>query len=39
MKQAKGAYEVYELERWVLSKEEGRAEIGLRRWEGGEVGW
>lgn len=39
MKQAAGAYEVYELERWVLRKEAGFRELSLRKWEGGEVGW
>jgi hypothetical protein len=39
MKQAKGAYEVYDLERWVLRKEAGTREVTLRKWEGGEVGW
>ncbi|OWZ59403.1 hypothetical protein C351_00026 [Cryptococcus neoformans c8] len=39
MKQTKGAYETYSLERWVLSTEVGSREIKLRKWEGGEVGW
>jgi hypothetical protein len=39
MKEAKDAYEVYELERWVLSKQEGRRGLELSRWQGGEVGW
>jgi hypothetical protein len=39
MRQAAGAYEVYDLERWVLHKEAGFRELSLRKWEGGEVGW
>ena len=39
MKQAAGAYEIYELERWILRKEAGFTDISLRKWEGGEVGW
>lgn len=39
MRQAAGAYEVYDLERWILRKEAGFAELSLRKWDGGEVGW
>lgn len=39
MQQAKNAYEVYDLERWVLSKWAGEDKLRLRRWEGGDVGW
>lgn len=39
MKHAKDAYEVYDLERWVLKKEQGQRGLSLARWEGGEVGW
>ncbi len=39
MKQAKDAYEIYELERWVLTKEKGKSGLGLSRWESGDVGW
>ncbi|EIW70808.1 hypothetical protein TREMEDRAFT_18027, partial [Tremella mesenterica DSM 1558] len=39
MKHAKGAYERYELERWVLSKSEGEKGVRLGKWEGGDVGW
>ena len=39
MRQAKDAYEVYDLERWVLRKAKGEHGLQLSRWEGGEVGW
>jgi hypothetical protein len=39
MKQARGAYETYDLERWVITKRKGRGTLELKRWEGGEVGW
>ena len=39
MKQAANAYEVYELERWVLRKDRGEPGLNLSRWQGGEVGW
>lgn len=39
MKHAKNAYEVYDLERWVLRKVKGEKVLRLERWEGGEVGW
>ncbi|XAO23619.1 hypothetical protein I312_102399 [Cryptococcus bacillisporus CA1280] len=39
MKQTKGAYETYSLERWVLSTEVGSREVKLRKWDGDEVGW
>jgi len=39
MKQAKDAYEVYELERWVLSKRRGQSGLALSRWQSGDVGW
>ena len=39
MKHAKNAYEVYDLERWVLRKEKGAKGLTLQKWTGGEVGW
>ncbi|ORY32494.1 hypothetical protein BCR39DRAFT_478691 [Naematelia encephala] len=39
MKQAKDAYERYDLERWVLSKERGQSTVSLSKWQGGDVGW
>jgi len=39
MKQAKDAYEVYELERWVLSTTRGQSGVALAQWAGGDVGW
>lgn len=39
MRHAAGAYEKYELERWVLSKRAGELGLRLRKWEGGDVGW
>lgn len=39
MKQARGAYETYDLERWIIRKREGQTELELERWAGGEVGW
>ncbi|KAL7421714.1 hypothetical protein Q5752_003484 [Cryptotrichosporon argae] len=39
MRQAASAYEVYDLERWVLKKEHGGTRLQLSKWEGGEVGW
>lgn len=39
MMQAKDAYEVYELERWVLTKEPGQRYMSLSKWTGGDVGW
>ncbi|KAK4685862.1 hypothetical protein P7C73_g4284, partial [Tremellales sp. Uapishka_1] len=39
MREAKDAYEIYELERWILSKDLGERGLRLRKWEGGEVGW
>jgi hypothetical protein len=39
MKQARGAYETYDLERWVITKHAGESGLELRRWEAGDVGW
>jgi hypothetical protein len=39
MRHAKDAYEVYDLERWILTKEEGEKGLSLRQWQGGDVGW
>lgn len=39
MKHAKNAYEVYDLERWVLKKDRDTRDLRLEKWEGGEVGW
>lgn len=39
MKHAQDAYEVYDLERWVLKKEKGTKGFKLHKWQGGEVGW
>jgi hypothetical protein len=39
MLQAKGAYEQYDLERWILTKRWGETGVSLQPWEGGDVGW
>lgn len=39
MKQARGAYETYDLERWVITKPLGQTSLTISRWEGGDVGW
>lgn len=39
MKQARGAYETYDLERWVITKPLGQTSLSIDRWEGGDVGW
>ncbi|TXT15588.1 hypothetical protein VHUM_00091 [Vanrija humicola] len=39
MKEAAGAYETYNLERWRLQKVLGSTKLRLARWEGGDVGW
>jgi hypothetical protein len=39
MKEAAQAYEVYDLERWVLKKTAGQSQISLDPWKGGDVGW
>lgn len=39
MKQARGAYETYDLERWIIRKREGESALELEPWRGGDVGW
>lgn len=39
MRQAAGAYETYELERWIVRKSKGRKHLELEKWTGGDVGW
>lgn len=39
MKHAANAYEVYDLERWILRKVKGDKSLGLEKWQGGDVGW
>jgi hypothetical protein len=39
MKHAADAYEVYELERWVLRKSAEDTQLKLLKWAGGQVGW
>lgn len=39
MRQAAGAYETYDLERWVIRKSRGRKHLELEKWTGGDVGW
>ncbi|BEJ17760.1 hypothetical protein CspHIS471_0700280 [Cutaneotrichosporon sp. HIS471] len=39
MKQARGAYETYDLERWVITKPHGQTGLIIERWDGGDVGW
>ncbi|WRT66158.1 uncharacterized protein IL334_003111 [Kwoniella shivajii] len=39
MKETEGAYETYQLERWVLSKKAGKRHLELKKWVGGDVGW
>ncbi|RSH82748.1 uncharacterized protein EHS24_007742 [Apiotrichum porosum] len=39
MKQARGAYETYDLERWIIRKRVGKKTLELERWVEGEVGW
>jgi len=39
MLQAKGAYENYDLERWILTKQWGETGVTLERWVEGDVGW
>lgn len=39
MLQAKNAYEIYDLERWVLTKRWGERGVSLEKWTGGDVGW
>ncbi|GMK58009.1 hypothetical protein CspeluHIS016_0500410 [Cutaneotrichosporon spelunceum] len=39
MKQARGAYETYDLERWVITKPAGQTGLIIEPWEGGDVGW
>ncbi|WVW83659.1 hypothetical protein I302_105680 [Kwoniella bestiolae CBS 10118] len=39
MKETEGAYETYQLERWILSKKAGKRHLELKKWVGGDVGW
>ena len=39
MKHAENAYEVYDLERWILRKEKGVKGLTLQKWQSGDVGW
>ncbi|WWC89536.1 uncharacterized protein L201_004460 [Kwoniella dendrophila CBS 6074] len=39
MKETQGAYETYQLERWILSKKSGKRHLELRKWTSGDVGW
>ncbi|WWC70422.1 uncharacterized protein I206_104373 [Kwoniella pini CBS 10737] len=39
MKETEGAYETYQLERWILSKKAGKRHLELKKWVSGDVGW
>lgn len=39
MKLAAKSYEIYELERYVLSKVAGEAGVSIKSYVGGDVGW
>ncbi|WWC93954.1 hypothetical protein V866_000792 [Kwoniella sp. B9012] len=39
MKETEGAYETYQLERWILSKKAGKRHLQLKKWVSGDVGW